>query len=170
MASDPATSHQRNSYALGGIHGWVVSVNTGPGGVPRYPRLEGDTLTKDGFATDVRAFAKHNKPHRAVSILSIELLEGFQRDGYRVAPGILAENITTFGVDLLAVAAGSRIVFEGGTEVVVSENRRPCYQLNPMGEGLEQAAVGRSGLLCSVAVEGIVKPGMRFVVYGPGTA
>jgi MOSC domain-containing protein YiiM len=163
--SQPAVS---NRELLG--QGWVVSVNTGPGGVPRYPRLEGDQLTKEGFATDKRAFEKHNKPHRAVSLLSVEMLDGFQRDGFRVAPGIMAENVTTYGIDLMAVPAGAQIVFDSGVELMASEMRRPCYQLNPMGDGLEQAAKGRSGVLCSVVVEGLVKPGMGIKVYAPEPA
>lgn len=127
-------------------------------------------LTKEGFATDKRAFAKHNKPHRAVSLLSVEMLDGFQKDGFKVAPGIMAENVTTFGIDLMAVPAGAAIVFDNGVELIASEMRRPCYQLNPMGDGLEEAAKGRSGVLCSVVVEGLVKPGMGIRVYAPAPA
>lgn len=150
------------------LHGWVVAVNTGPGGVPRFSRPDGDWLTIEGFRTDTRAFEKHNKPHRAVSLLSMELLDEFQSEGFAVAPGVMAENVTTFGVELRAIPGGARIIFADGPELLVSEQRRPCYQLNPMGDGLEMAAKGRSGILCSVLKEGQVRPGMTFKVILPG--
>lgn len=146
------------------LQGWLVSVNTNEGGVPKHPRPEGDVLEESGLASDHQAFEKHRKPHRAISIQSMEMLEVFQREGYRLAPGLMAENLTTQGVDWTCVADGSRIRFENGVELHVSEQRRPCFQLNPMGEGLEFAARGRSGVLCSVIIKGELKPGMRFSV------
>ena len=147
--------------------GWLVSVNVNQGGVPKKPRPEGDRVDLRGLAHDRQAFAKHNKRERAVSVLSVELLDYFQREGYRVAPGIMAENLTVFGVDLVALQPGVILRFEGGVELRVESQRKPCYQLNPMGEGLEKAAVGKSGVMCSVLIEGDLRPGLRFQVITP---
>ncbi len=149
------------------VAGWVVSVNVGPGGVPRHPTLSGAMLRKDGLEGDVRAFAKHNKPDRALSIHSIELQDELQAEGYPVAPGLMAENVTVRGVDLKALEPGSVVRFEGGPVVSVTGQRKPCYQLNPVKDGLDAAAVGRSGVLCSVLEEGLIKPGMRFKIEPP---
>ncbi|MCK6440974.1 MAG: MOSC domain-containing protein [Planctomycetes bacterium] len=147
--------------------GWIVSVNVGAGGVPKTPRPEGVRLGQQGLDGDVQGHEKHRKPQRAISILSVELLNEFQKEGFRVSPGLMAENVTVYGVDLCALEAGTRIKFEGGAEVEVASQRKPCYQLNPVGEGLEQAAVGRSGVMCSVITEGMLKPGMTFDVVRP---
>ena len=145
--------------------GWIVSVNVSPkGGVPRVPLPEGDRLTAEGLAHDHRAFEKHRKTARALSVLSIELLDQFQHEGFTVAPGIMAENVTVYGVDLCKLETGTRLTFENGVEIEVTSQRKPCYQLNPMGAGLEQAAVGRSGVMCSVVKEGELKPGLKFKV------
>ena len=77
----------------------------------------------------------------------------------------MAENLTVQGVDLCALEVGTRIVFDNGTEVKVESQRKPCFQLNPIGQGLEHAAVNRSGVLCSVVSEGELKPGMNFSVF-----
>lgn len=148
--------------------GWIVSVNVSPGGVPKTPLPGGDELTPDGLARDRQAFEKHRKPQRVLSLLSVELLNEFQREGYKVGPGTMAENVTTFGIDLNSLKPGARLVFDGGACVEVSEQRRPCYQLNPMGEGLEKAAVGRCGVLCGVITPGYLKPGQGFSVDRAG--
>lgn len=149
------------------LRGWIVSLNTGPGGVPRYPRLMGDFLDENGFRTDIRAFAKHNREHRALSILDINILAELQGEGYRVAPGIMAENLTVAGLDTRQIRDGSLIRFESGVTVKVSEQRRPCFQLNPMGDNLENEAKGRAGVFCSVVETGHLKPGMTFEVFAP---
>ena len=160
--------HTATDHVVSGMYqGWLVSVNVNQGGVPIKPRPEGDRITLRGLAHDRQAFAKHNKPQRAVSVLSVELLEHFQQHGFRVAPGIMAENLTVYGIDLVALMPGTLLCFEGGAELRVESQRKPCYQLNPMGEGLERAAVGRSGVMCSVVSEGDVRPGMRVQVIEP---
>jgi len=163
-------SGEDRSNSMGeNLTGWVVSVNVGPGGVPRHPTLAGAVLRADGLEGDVRAFAKHNKPDRALSIHSIELQDELQAEGYPVAPGLMAENVTVRGVDLKTIADGSVITFDGGPVVLVSCQRKPCYQLNPVKDGLDAAAVGRSGVLCSVVKEGLLKPGMRFTIEPPAS-
>jgi|GEM_PF-2246728 len=147
--------------------GWLVSVNVGDGGVPKYPRPEGDVLSEEGLAHDQQGHEKHRRAERAISVLSIELLNGFQADGFEVAPGLMAENLTVYGVDLNALEHGMRFCFENGVEIEVSSQRKPCFQLNPVGEGLEQAAIGRSGVMCSVIKGGELKPGMRFSISTP---
>jgi len=144
--------------------GWIVSVNVSAGGVPKTPLPAGDMLEQHGLSQDRQAFEKHRKPKRALSLLSVELLNQFQAEGFKVGPGTMAENLTVYGVDLNSLKPGARITFDSGASVEVSEQRRPCYQLNPMGEGLEKAAMGRSGVLCSVLATGQLKPGMSFVV------
>ena len=148
--------------------GWVVSVNTGPGGNPRYMRTGGDWLGEFGLNSDARAYAKHNKPHRALSILSVELLEHFQSLGYRVAPGLMGENVTSIGVDLGSVPDGAIVRFASGVEVRVSEQRKPCFQLDFLGEKLKEDAIGKSGILCATLKEGPIKPGMTFEVIAAG--
>lgn len=144
--------------------GWVVSVNANKGGVPKIPLPEGDVLKTDGLTQDSQGHDKHRKLGRALSVLSVELLDEFQREGFRVAPGLMAENLTVYGVDLNSLENGTRFVFENGVEIEVDTQRKPCFQLNPMGENLEHAALGRCGVLCSVVNEGGLKSGMRFEV------
>lgn len=147
--------------------GWLVSVNTGDGGVPKQPRSGKVKLGEMGLEGDVQGHEKHRKPTRALSVISIELLDQLQDEGFPVAPALMAENLTVYGVDLPSLADGTRLVFDGGVEIEVSMQRKPCFQLNPVGEGLEQAAVGRSGVMCSVIKEGELQAGERFTVVTP---
>lgn len=150
------------------MQGWLVSVNTSQGGVPKIPRPEGDSLTESGFSSDFQAFEKHRKTDRAVSIQSMEMLHVLQSEGYKLAPGLMAENLTTMGVDWTQVQGGARIRFENRVELEVTGQRKPCYQLNPMGAGLETATVGRSGVMCRVIRGGTLKPGLTFDVTPAG--
>lgn len=165
---EPCTSSQARPDVI--AKGWIVSVNTGPGGVPRYPRSGGDWLTPRGLRTDLRAFAKHNKPSRVLSILSMDLLRHFQQAGFAVYPGAMAENVTTEGIDLMQLPLGCEIEFGSGAVVRLDEYRKPCYQLDPLGGELKETAVGRCGLLCSFVREGPVVPGAQVVVYAGAAA
>ncbi len=144
--------------------GWLVSINTGEGGVPKNPRVGEVFLNQEGLEGDQQGHEKHRKLERALSVLSIELLDYFQSLGFPVAPGLMAENLTVFGVDLCDLEPGDRLSFDNGVLLSVSSQRKPCFQLNPIKEGLEQAAVGRTGVMCEVLKPGVLKQGLAFSV------
>ncbi len=80
---------------------------------------------------------------RQVHLIHAELHEELRTRGLVVAAGQMGENITTQGVDLLALPARTRLRL--GTEAVVEITglRNPCAQLNGIQPGLMAAVLDR---------------------------
>jgi MOSC domain-containing protein YiiM len=146
--------------------GWVVSINSSPGGIPKRPVEEG-FVTLDGLAGDGRAHAKHIKPVRAISLLEEELIEAIRAEGYAVGPGVMGENLTTRGLDLPGLAPGTRLRFAGGVEIELTEPRVPCFVLDAVHPDLKHAVRGRFGYLACVVTPGVLRAGDSIDVCAP---
>jgi len=105
---------------------------------------------------------------RQVHLLAVELLNELRRRGFPVAPGDLGENVTTAGVDLLALPSGSRLRLGPDAVVEVTGLRNPCRQLDDFQPGLMAAVLGRTpggevvrraGVMAIVLTGGVVTPG-----------
>ena len=86
---------------------------------------------------------------------------GARREGLPVSPGQLGENVTTRGVDLLGLPAGTRLHL-GETAVVELTGLRNCTQLDGIQDGLMAATLDRDedgGLERKAGVMGIVLAG-----------
>ncbi|WP_397402315.1 MOSC domain-containing protein [Phenylobacterium sp.] len=80
---------------------------------------------------------------RQVHLIHAELHDELLERGFQVRPGLMGENITTRGVDLLGLCRGAMLRI--GPEVVVQITglRNPCYQLDELQPGLMAACLGR---------------------------
>lgn len=145
----------------------IVSINTSPGGIPKRPVAE-VLVIFDGLAGDGRAHAKHLKSSRAVSLLEAELIATIRGEGYAVGPGVMGENLTTSGVDLLSLAPGTRLRFAGGVEIELTEPRAPCFVLDAIHPDLQHAVRGRFGWMARVVHDGILRVGESVTVVGAG--
>lgn len=105
---------------------------------------------------------------RQVHLMHAELFDELRDAGFRVAPGELGENITTRGIDLLALPTGARLHLGASAVVEVTGLRNPCYQIDRFQKGLMQAVLGRdsngnlvrkSGVMSIVLAGGDVAPG-----------
>ncbi|NJQ00121.1 MOSC domain-containing protein [Streptomyces zingiberis] len=113
---------------------------------------------------------------RQVHLLQRELLDEVARDGYAVAPGQLGENVTTAGLDLLALGTGTLLRLGGEAVVEVTGLRNPCAQINRFRPGLLRRVLGRdergapvrrAGIMGVVLTGGEVRPGDRIVAEPP---
>ena len=98
---------------------------------------------------------------RQVHLIHGELIDELQAKGVRVAPGVMGENVTTRGVDLLSLPRGTRLQL-GETVVEVTGLRNPCTQLDGLQPGLMEAVLERSaehGLIRKAGVMGVVLAG-----------
>jgi MOSC domain-containing protein YiiM len=104
---------------------------------------------------------------RQVHFVHSELFEELALKGFSITPGEIGENITTVGIDLLALPVGARLVM-GEAVVEITGLRNPCQQLNDHKDGLTQAVLGRdeagnlvrkAGIMGIVEAGGTVKPG-----------
>src|SRR6476660_8546087 len=98
--------------------------------------VEGDAHCGATVKHRSRVAADPSQPNlRQVHLIHGELFETLKEGGHLVAPGDLGENITTQGIDLLALPVGSRLRI-GETVVTVTGLRNPCQQINGFQSGL----------------------------------
>lgn len=98
---------------------------------------------------------------RQVHLIHAELLDELAGKDLAVAPGDIGENITTRGLDLLALPTGARLTI-GEAVIEVTGLRNPCQQLNFFQPGLMYAVLDRDaegGLVRKAGVMGIVVAG-----------
>ncbi|RFU88554.1 MOSC domain-containing protein [Streptomyces triticagri] len=113
---------------------------------------------------------------RQVHLLHEELFAEVAAAGFDVAPGALGENITTRGIDLLGLPAGTLLRIGPEAVVAVTGLRNPCRQIDAFQDGLLKQVVGRDGSggvvrkagIMSVVVDGgVVHPGDAVVAELP---
>ena len=80
---------------------------------------------------------------RQIHLIHAELFDELRAKGFNVTPGLMGENVTTQGIDLLALPAGTRLHLGGVAIVQVTGLRNPCYQLDGLQQGLMQATLAR---------------------------
>ncbi len=110
-----------------------------------------------------------NQPNlRQVHLIHSELFDELKAAGFAVTPGEMGENITTRGIDLLALPVGARLMIGADAVVEVTGLRNPCVQLDRFQQGLMQAVLGRaadgklirkSGVMSIVIAGGVVRAG-----------
>ena len=105
---------------------------------------------------------------RQVHLIHCELHDALRAAGFTVAPGDMGENLTTRGIDLLALPTGTRLHLGDAAVVEVTGLRNPCVQLDRFQEGLMAATLGRdeqgelvrkAGIMGIVLADGDVRPG-----------
>ena len=94
---------------------------------------------------------------RQVLLMDSETLEEFG-----IAPGRAKENITTRGLTLERLRLGQRLQI-GEALLEVTNPCTPCYQMDEIRMGLQEALRGRRGILCRVVESGGIRRGDRIV-------
>src|SRR3954452_24967606 len=105
---------------------------------------------------------------RQVHLIHAELHDELAAAGFTVAAGELGENITTRGIDLLALPTGTVLRLGAEAVIEVTGLRNPCPQINAFRSGLLKQMVGRdeagnvvrkAGVMAIVLNSGEVRPG-----------
>lgn len=116
---------------------------------------------------------------RQVHLLQAEMLEALQAAGFEVVPGAMGENVTTRGVDLLSLPAGTRLRLGADAEIELTGLRNPCSQIDDFQPGLMAAVLDRTadgrlvrkaGVMAIVLRAGVVWPRDNIVVRIPAGA
>ena len=104
-----------------------------------------------------------NAPNlRQVHLIHAELFEELRAAGFAVWAGLMGENVTTRGVDLLGLPTGARLHLGDEAVVELTGLRNPCRQLNKLAPGLMAATLARDvagNLVRKAGVMGIVLNG-----------
>jgi MOSC domain-containing protein YiiM len=105
---------------------------------------------------------------RQVHLVHAELFDELRPAGFDLAPGRMGENVTTRGLDLLALPTGARLRLGAAAVVEVTGLRDPCAQLDGLAPGLmkgclardaEGGLVRKAGVMAVVLAGGDVAPG-----------
>ncbi|KKN34120.1 hypothetical protein LCGC14_0797000 [marine sediment metagenome] len=105
---------------------------------------------------------------RQVHLIHSELFSEVSEKGFIVRAADLGENITTFGVDLLALPRGTVLMIGQTVELEVTGLRNPCKQIDNFQTGLLSAVlikgengelIRKSGIMTVVKAGGSIKAG-----------
>jgi MOSC domain-containing protein YiiM len=103
-----------------------------------------------------------------VHLIHAELFDELRAKGFAVQPGELGENVTTSGIDLLALPTGARLRLGAHAVVEVTGLRNPCVQIDQFQKGLMAATldkdaegklIRKAGIMSTVIAAGDVRPG-----------
>jgi len=155
------------------LSGRVVAVSSKPKhGVDKANRAVIRLLAGEGVEGDAHcgATVKHRsrwrrdptQPNlRQVHLLDAELFDELAAKGFAVTPGLMGENVTTCGVDLLGLSEGAIVRLGPDVVVRITGLRNPCYQLDELQLGLMAACLEKRGgeLLRKAGVMGVVLAG-----------
>jgi MOSC domain-containing protein YiiM len=148
--------------------GIVVSVNLSSRKTVRKTRGDSGTLIFDrGFEGDAHA----GDWHRQVSLLGLESIDKMVSKGLSVGPGDFAENVTTSGIDLLAVPIGSVVKIGASAELEISQIGKVCHTKCAIYYQAGDCVMPREGLFAVVRAAGEVRVGdlIEVVSIGDGT-
>jgi MOSC domain-containing protein YiiM len=113
---------------------------------------------------------------RQIHLIHAELHDELEAAGFRLAPGVMGENVTTRGLDLLGLPTGARLRLGADAVVEITGLRNPCLQLNKIQPGLMKATLDRdadgnlvrkAGIMGVVIAGGDVRPGDTIEVELP---
>ena len=136
-------------------------------GMPKYPRDEIDVGTF-GVDGDYHAgpIRKHGsgagRPNdRTVSVVSKEVYNFLTASlDVEIEPGAFGENLLVEGLGDLSDLAGGDVLRVGDTVAIrVTEQNKPCSNLDYIDKSVLKACVGKRGVVGTVISTGKVRPG-----------
>ena len=105
--------------------------------------------------------------HRQVSLLAKESIDKMRALGLDVTAGDFAENLTTEGVDLLALPIGTRLSV-GEAELQVTQIGKECHTRCAIYHQAGDCVMPKEGIFARVLRGGTVKPGDEVVQLRSG--
>lgn len=105
---------------------------------------------------------------RQVHLIHAELFDELAPKNFVVRPGDMGENVTTRGIDLLALPTGARLHLGDSAVVEITGLRNPCIQIDRFQQGLMAATldkdangnlIRKAGVMSVVLADGDVRPG-----------
>src|SRR5215467_3964829 len=131
--------------------------------------VEGDAHSGTTVKHRSRVARDPSQPNlRQVHLVHAELHDTLKEQGFAVAAGQMGENVTTRGVDLLALPEGARLHLGDTAIIEVTGLRNPCAQLDRIQPGLMGATLERdpngnlvrkAGIMAVVLTGGEVQAG-----------
>lgn len=131
--------------------------------------VEGDAHAGETVRHRSRVARDPSQPNlRQVHLVHAELFDELASFGFAVSAGQMGEDLTTRGLDLLALPTGTSLYLGATAVVEVTGLRNPCSQLDGLQPGLMAATLDRdengnlvrkAGIMAIVRADGSVWPG-----------
>jgi MOSC domain-containing protein YiiM len=139
----------------------VVAVCTSPKTGMRKKNINQGLLIENlGIKDDAHA---NSETHRQVSFLAMESIKKMQDMGLDVHEGDFAENITTSGIDLLALPIGSKITIGEETLLEISQHGKICHTPCAIYHQAGTCVMPKEGIFAKVLKGGKIKTGDRII-------
>ena len=140
-------------------------------GLPKMP-VDQVWVKKEGLEGDYNRarMKKGNDPDKAVMIISTDILDQLNQEGWPVKPGDVGENLTITNIDYKKIVAGQKYLI-GEAEIGISFICEPCTNLYKLpyvgtqrGPEFMAAIMNRRGWYARVLKEGPVSVGNTFLL------
>lgn len=134
----------------------VVSVNISERkGQQKHPVEAIELRLRHGIVGDAHA----GDWHRQISLLAEESIDTMRAAApVPLEPGVFAENINTFGIDLKHLSVGTRLRI-GETEVEVTQIGKECHNDCAIKQAVGKCVMPTEGIFAIVVREGTVRAG-----------
>ena len=134
----------------------VISVNISERkGQQKHPVEAIELRLRHGIVGDAHA----GDWHRQISLLAEESIDTMRAAApVPLEPGVFAENINTFGIDLKHLSVGTRLRI-GETEVEVTQIGKECHNDCAIKKAVGRCVMPTDGIFAVVVREGTVRPG-----------
>ena len=162
MAAKVLAVHRSSSHSFSKFAEEAITLVAGVG-------VEGDAHAGRTVKHRSRVARDPQAPNlRQVHLLHAELFDELVGRDFAVFPGDMGENVTTAGVDLLALPTGTRLRLGANAVVQLTGLRNPCAQIDRFQPGLTAAVLDRdasgelvrkAGVMGVVLTGGEVRPG-----------
>jgi MOSC domain-containing protein YiiM len=107
--------------------------------------IEGDAHAGQTVQHRSRVAADPGQPNlRQVHLIAAELFDALAGQGFDLKPGDLGENVTTRGLDLLALPRGAVLRLGASAVIEVTGLRNPCGQIEAFRAGLLRAVLDKA--------------------------
>ena len=106
--------------------------------------------------------------HRQVSLLAIESINKMRNLGFDLRPGDFAENLTTEGIDLLSLSAGTRISVGRDIVLEVTQIGKECHAGCAIFQQIGKCIMPKEGVFAKVIRGGFVETGDSIKAIEPG--
>jgi hypothetical protein len=106
--------------------------------------IEGDVHAGKTVKHRYLVFKKKDAPNlRQVHLIHRELFDELKAEGFDIQPGLIGENITTEGIELLNLPTNTILHLGESAQLKVTGLREPCKQLNGIRQGLLKAVISK---------------------------
>ena len=125
-------------------------------GERKTPVAAGELWENHGIVGDAHA----GEWHRQVSLLAVESIEKMRALGLDANPGDFAENITTEGLDLIALPIGTRLSV-GDAILEVTQIGKECHTRCAIYQQAGECVMPKEGIFARVVRAGTIQPGTK---------